>query len=87
MIYLLPYKIMWIWKGLTTYGVKIKMKLSGNGENLQVSLPKRYVGKLSDYFIYRINHEGKDMNLTLTKKKGTKCDAYHFSFNDGVWLS
>ena len=78
---------MWIGKGLTAYGVKIKLKLSGNGEKFRVSLPKRYVGKLSAYFIYRINHEGKDMNLTLTRKHGTKCQEYHFVKDGGVWLS
>ena len=46
---------MWIGKGLSQYGVKIKVKLSGNGEKFKASLPKRYVGKVSDHFIYRIN--------------------------------
>ena len=68
MKYDLPYKIMWIGKGLTPYGVKIEVKLSGNGEKFRVSPSKRYVGELSDYLMYLINHGGKDMNLTLTRK-------------------
>ena len=48
MKYDLPPKIMWIGKGLTPYGVKIKVKLSGNGEKFRVSLLKRYLGELND---------------------------------------
>ena len=87
MTYWLLCKIMWIGKGLTPYVVNIKVKVSGNGEKFRVYLPKRYVGKLSDYFIYRINHEGKDMSLTSTRKEGTNSDEYHFSCNGSVWLS
>ena len=87
MKYDLPYKIMWIGKGLTPYGVKIKVELSGNGEKFRVSLPKRYVGEFSDHFIYLINPEGKDSNLTLTRKQGTKCQEYHFAYNGVVWLT
>ena len=54
---------------MTPYGVKITVKQSGNGEKFTVSLPKHCVGKLSDHFIYRINHEGKYLNLNVIRKK------------------
>ena len=78
---------MWIGKGWTPYGVKIEVKLCGNREKFRVSIPEWYVGKLSGNFIYRINHEGKDINLTLTRKKGKKCEEYHFAYDSGAWWS
>ena len=59
MNYELPYEIMWFERGLTPYGVKITMKLTGNGENFKVSLPERYEEKLDNHFIYRMNNEKK----------------------------
>ena len=56
MKYDIPYKIIRIGKVWTQYGVKIQIELSGNGEKIRVSLPKRYVGELRDYLIYLINH-------------------------------
>ena len=55
MKYDLPYKIMWIGLGLTPYGVKIKIEVSGKGEKFRVWLPKRYVGEFSDNYIYLID--------------------------------
>ena len=82
MIYGSIYKIMWIGKGLTPYRVKIKVNVSGNRENFEVLLPKCYVGKLNGHFIYRINHDGKYMNLSLMRKQRTKCNEYHFVYSE-----
>ena len=78
MKYDLPYKIMRIGKGWTPYGVKVKIALSGNGENFTVSLAKRYVVEFNDNDIFfNKNLDGEDCPLTLTRKKGTKREEYH----------
>ena len=69
MKYDLPYKIMWIGLGLTPYGVKIKIEVSGKGEKFRVWLPKRYVGEFSDNYINLINPDEEDCLLTLTRKQ------------------
>ena len=85
--YGLPYKITRIGKGWTPYGVKIKIELSGNGEKFTVSLPKRYVREFSDNDIYLINPDGEDCPLTLTRKQGRKCEAYHIAYKGVVLLT
>ena len=87
MKYDLPYKILRIGKGMTPYGVKIKVELSGNGEKFTVWLPKRYVVEFSDNDIYLTNPDGEDCPLTLTRKQGPKFQEYHFAYNGFVWLT
>ena len=88
MKYDLPYKIMRIGKGWTPYGVKVKIALSGNGENFTVSLAKRYVVEFNDNDIFfNKNLDGEDCPLTPTRKQGKKREEYHFAYNGVVWLT
>ena len=85
MVFDLPYDIIRIEKGWTSYGERIKVKLSGNEEIFKISLPKRYVEIFSKHLIDLFNrHAG---NLSLTRWQGTVSDRFHFALRRNVWLS